>query len=170
MNTYRSLQADPRKRTFGGLRRSEADGTGIFSDDDLAGVLHDATKKVAGAYRARGTPSVLRVIEILGIEQARKWGVCTMNEFRQFLGLKTFSTFKEWNSDEAISKAAEKIYGHVDNLELYPGLQAESCMPLGPGSGICCGYTMTRAILADAIALVRGDRYYTTDYTRKFFL
>ena len=26
---------------------------------------------------------------------------------------------------------------------------------------------MTRAILGDAVALVRGDRFYTTDYTRK---
>jgi len=24
----------------------------------------------------------------MGIEQARKWGVCTMNEFRKYLGLK----------------------------------------------------------------------------------
>ena len=40
-------------------------------------------------------------------------------------------------------------------------------MPLGPASGLCCGYTMTRAILADAIALIRGDRFYTTDYTRE---
>lgn len=40
-------------------------------------------------------------------------------------------------------------------------------MPLGPGSGICCGYTTTRAILGDAVALVRGDRFYTTDYTRE---
>lgn len=63
--------------------------------------------------------------------------------------------------------AARQLYGHIDNLELYPGLQAEDCMPLGPGSGICCGYTMTRAILGDAVALVRGDRFYTTDYTRK---
>ena len=29
-------------------------------------------------------------------------------------------------------------------------------MELGPASGLCCGYTMTRAILGDAIALVRG--------------
>ena len=27
---------------------------------------------------------------------------------------------------------------------------------------------MTRAILGDAIALVRGDRYYTTDFSREF--
>ena len=30
-------------------------------------------------------------------------------------------------------------------------------MGLGPASGLCCGYTMTRAILSDAIALVRGE-------------
>ena len=143
--------------------KRQQDGT--FADDDLAKVLHDATEKVAGAYRARGIPAALRVVEILGMQQARAWGVCTMNEFRGFLGLKKFSSFQEWSSDPVIAKEAEKLYCHIDNLELYPGLQAEDCMALGPGSGICCGYTMTRAILADAIALVRGDRYFTHDYT-----
>ena len=97
--------------------------------------------------------------------QARKWGVCTMNEFREFLGLKRFDSFEEWSTAPGVAAAARQLYGHIDNLELYPGLQAEDCMPLGPGSGICCGYTMTRAILADAINLVRGDRFFTTDYT-----
>lgn len=122
---------------------------------------------MAASYRARGTPEVLRIIEVLAMEQGRAWGVCTMNEFRKFLGLKQFKTFEEWNSDPEIAATARQLYGHIDNLELYPGLQAEDCMPLGPGSGICCGYTMTRAILGDAIALVRGDRFYTIDYTRK---
>lgn len=36
------------------------------------------------------------------------------------------------------------------------GSSSQEIMPLGPASGICCGYTMTRAILSDAIALVRG--------------
>ena len=90
-----------------------------------------------------------------------------MNEFRKYLGLKQFESFEEWNPDPAIANAARTLYQHIDNLELYPGLQAEDCMPLGPGSGICCGYTMTRAILGDAVALVRGDRFYTADYTRK---
>ncbi|EPS97159.1 hypothetical protein FOMPIDRAFT_95975 [Fomitopsis schrenkii] len=161
-DVFGTAEPDPRKRTFGNIKR-QADGT--FSDDDLANLLHDSTEKVAGAYRARGTPACLRVVEILGIEQARKWGVCTMNEFRDFLGLKRFASFEEWSTAPGIAAAARQLYGHIDNLELYPGLQAEDCMPLGPGSGICCGYTMTRAILADAINLVRGDRFFTTDYT-----
>ncbi|TCD62866.1 hypothetical protein EIP91_006272 [Steccherinum ochraceum] len=159
---WTTVDPNPRTRTFSDLKRQK-DGT--FSDDDLARVLQDSTESMAGAYRARGTPAVLRLIEIVGMTQARSWGVCTMNEFRKFLKLKTFETFEEWNPDPEIANTARQLYGHIDNLELYPGLQAEECMPLGPGSGICCGYTMTRAILGDAIALVRGDRFYTTDYT-----
>ncbi|SJL08734.1 related to Psi-producing oxygenase A [Armillaria ostoyae] len=159
---FSKIDSEPRKRVFGGMER-QADGS--FKDDDLARILQDATDKAAGAYRARGTPAALRTIEILGIEQGRLWGCCTMNEFREFLGLARFKSFSEWSTNPEIAQTAELLYGHIDNLELYPGLQAEDCMALGPGSGICCGYTMTRAILADAIALVRGDRYYTTDFT-----
>jgi linoleate 10R-lipoxygenase len=61
---------------------------GRFSDDDLARILKTATHNPAGAFRGRGTPPVLRMIEIMGIEQSRLWGACTMNEFRQFLGLR----------------------------------------------------------------------------------
>ncbi|KAF9039702.1 heme peroxidase [Hymenopellis radicata] len=160
--TFAAIDADPSKRTFGGLQRG-ADGK--FSDDDIAKILLDATENPAGAYRARGTPTVLRVIEIMGILQARQWGVCTMNEFRQFLGLKQFDDFEDWNPDPAIASAARRLYGHIDNLELYTGLQCEDTMPLSPGLRFASGYTMMRAVLGDAIALVRGDRFYTTDFT-----
>ncbi|KAI0081382.1 heme peroxidase [Panus rudis PR-1116 ss-1] len=161
-HAWKTVDPDPKTRTFAGLKRGP---DGSFSDDDLARVLQDATESMAGAYRARGTPAVLRLIEMVGMEQARSWGACTMNEFRRFLGLKEFDSFEEWSSDPEIANTAKQLYGHIDNLELYPGLQAEDCMPLGPGSGICCGYTMTRAILGDAISLVRGDRFFTHDYT-----
>jgi linoleate 8R-lipoxygenase/9,12-octadecadienoate 8-hydroperoxide 8R-isomerase len=38
---------------------------------------------------------------------------------------------------------------------------------MAPGSGLCPGYTISRAVLSDAVALVRGDRFYTVDYTPK---
>ena len=61
---------------------------------------------------------------------------------------------------------AKQLYGHIDNLELYPGLQAEDTIPLGPGNGLCAGYTMTRALLSDIICLARGDPFYTHKLTR----
>ena len=179
VSAWKNVDPDPRTRTFAGLKRTN----GRFSDDDLARILHDATEKPAGAYRARGSPACMRLVEMLGMVQARQWGVCTMNEFREFLGLKRFDTFEEWNSDPeiavrllrrrrriamfvfwapgreqwrfgrrrqrmahgarrlclccvdggadgrfiyfALQNAARQLYGHIDNLELYPGLQAE---------------------------------------------
>ncbi|KAJ7103706.1 heme peroxidase [Mycena crocata] len=176
--SFENLEPDPKLRTFGGLKRGP---DGKFSDDDLAKILFDATESPAGAFGAQGTPSVMRVIEMMGILQARKWCVCTMNEFRQFLGLKQFNDFEDWNPDPEVAGAARRLYGHVDNLELYTGLQCEATMPLYPGVRFSCGYTVAfsppsietapyirqvmRAILGDAIALVRGDRFYTTDFT-----
>ena len=36
-----------------------------------------------------------------------------------------------------------------------------------PGVGIAPTYTISRAVLSDAVALVRGDRFYTIDYNPK---
>ncbi|KAI0046507.1 linoleate diol synthase [Auriscalpium vulgare] len=148
--------------TFGNMKRQE-DGT--FKDSDLAAILKNATEHPASAFKARGTPHVMRLHEIMGIESNRRWGVCSLNEFRKFLGLKPYASFLEWNTDPEIANAAEKLYDNIDNLELYVGLQAEEAKPVVDGAGLCPGYTISRAILSDAIALTRGDRFFTADYT-----
>jgi linoleate 10R-lipoxygenase len=138
---------------------------GSYKDEDIARIIQNATSEPAHRYGARATPSSLRIIEVMTIMQGRKWGVCTMNEFRQCMGLKKFNSFEDWNSDPEIANAARQLYQHIDRLELYAGLQAEETMELRPGSGFCIGYTTMRAILADAICLIRGDRFFTTDFT-----
>lgn len=68
--------------------------------------------------------------------------MCSLNEFRSSLGLPrellvhvlvlemsseyldvslAFSSFLDWNANQQIADDAEKLYGHIDNLELYPG-------------------------------------------------
>ncbi|KAG8221573.1 heme peroxidase [Butyriboletus roseoflavus] len=153
---------DVKTWTFGGLQRGP---DGLFADQDLTRVLQDATERRAGAFRARGCPPVMRVVEILAIEQGRRWGACTLNEFRKFIGLRPYESFQEWNPDPIIHSAAEELYGHIDNLELHVGLQAEETKPPIPGAGLCPGYTISRAILADAVCLTRGDRFLTVDFT-----
>lgn len=61
--------------TFGNLKRG-ADHR--FGDDDLANILHNATEARAGAFKARGIPEALRIIEVMGIEQSRSWGACSV--------------------------------------------------------------------------------------------
>ncbi|KAI9450785.1 heme peroxidase [Lactarius psammicola] len=152
---------DVKQWTFGGLTRTR----GRFADADLARILQDATAAPANAFGARGTPEVLRVVEMLSIEQGRAWGACTLNEFRKFMGLNPYKSFLEWNSEKSIAAAAEALYHDIDNLELYVGMQAEETKEPMPGAGLCPGYTTSRAILADAVALTRGDRFLTVDFT-----
>ncbi|KAG6847120.1 hypothetical protein H0H93_009983 [Arthromyces matolae] len=113
---FGKVVSSPAERTFGGLKRGP---DGRFSDDDLADILHAAIEEPAGSFGGQRTPSVFRLVEIMSIEQSRAWGVCTMNEFRKFLGLKPFATFEEWNPDPEIANNARRLYGHIDNLELY---------------------------------------------------
>ncbi|KAJ7472240.1 heme peroxidase [Mycena galericulata] len=153
---------DVKKWTFNNLERGP---NGRFKDSDLAEILHNATSWRAGAYKARGIPEVLRVIEVLGIEQARRWGACSMNDFRRFLGLKPYASFKEWNPDVQVADAAAKLYKDIENLELYVGLQAEEAKKPMAGAGLCPGYTISRSILADAVSLTRGDRFLTVEFT-----
>lgn len=50
-----------------------------------------------------------------------------------------FTTFLEWNSNPEIASVAEKLYGDIEYLELYVGLQAEEAKPLVDGAGLCPG-------------------------------
>ena len=151
----------PKEWTFGGLKRGE---DGRFDNHALGELIKDCIEEPAHAFGARSTPSSMKVIEIMSMLQARNtFNVCTMNEFRKYLNLAPFKSFEEWNSDHDVASAAEKLYNHIDQLELYPGLFAEETKPNMPGSGVQPGHTVGRGILDDAVALVRGDRFLTID-------
>ncbi|KAE8145267.1 heme peroxidase, partial [Aspergillus avenaceus] len=159
------MDKDPSKRTFADLER-QADGT--FRDEDLVGILTKAIEAVSGSFGARNVPKVLRSVEIMGMEQARKWNVGSLNEFRRFFDLQPYQTFEEINSDPEVADQLRHLYEHPDYVELYPGIVAEEPKdPMVPGVGIAPGYTVSRAVLSDAVALVRGDRFYTRDYNAR---
>lgn len=80
---------------------------GRFNDADLFSVLADATESPASSFGGQNSPGVLRLVEIMGMEQARSWGVCTMNEFRQFLGLK-----RTWSPQTASFSVAVNAYSY----------------------------------------------------------
>ncbi|MCJ1396496.1 hypothetical protein MMC18_009386 [Xylographa bjoerkii] len=159
----RGINPDPGQQTFGGLKRNAA---GSFEDAELVGLLTESTDDVAAAFGARNIPAIMKAVEILGIQQGRQYNLASLNEVRKFFKLKPHATFLEINSDPSVAEALETLYGHPDNVELYPGLQAEEAKAVFvPGSGLCPGLTISTAILSDAVALVRGDRFYTVDFS-----
>lgn len=112
------------------------------------------------------------------MQQARHWRLGSLNEFRKFFGLEPHKSFESINSDPAVAEHLRHLYEHPDFVEMYPGVVAEEAKkPMIPGNslqlisqfnsncvtgvGICPTYTISRAILSDAVVLVRGDRFYT---------
>ncbi len=96
------------------------------------------------------------------MQQARKWNVGSLNEFRKFFGLKPHETFEDINSDPYVADQLRHLYEHPDFVEMYPGIVAEEAKPpMVPAVGIAPTFTISRAILSDAVVLVRGDRFYT---------
>ena len=159
------LSCDPQKRRFADLERS-ADGS--LDDDALVKILADGVEDVAGAFGSRNVPAILKAVEILGIKQARSWNLATLNEFRAFFNLEKHESFDSINSDAKVADALKHFYDHPDLVELYPGLVVEEAKyPTGDeaGQGLSPNYTISRAVLSDAVALIRGDRFYTVDYT-----
>jgi cytochrome P450 len=163
LKAFEATVADePSERTFGGFKRGP---DGKFNDDELVEALATAIEQPGGAFGGRNVPRIMKPIEMLGIIRGRKWNLAGLNEFRKHFGLKAYDTFEDINSDPEVADALRNLYQHPDYVELYPGIVAEEAKtPMVPGVGIAPTYTISRVVLSDAVALVRGDRYYTIDY------
>ncbi|KAH6985528.1 heme peroxidase [Ilyonectria destructans] len=157
------MAQEPESRTFAGLER---DSSGYFDTQALAKLIAESTHDVSAAFGAHQVPAVLKPVVMLGISQARGWHVGTLNELRKFMDLKPHKSFKDINPDPETQEAMKALYKEPDFVEMYPGVLFEHAkQPVYPGSGLCAGFTTIRAILSDAVTLVRGDRFYTLDWT-----
>ena len=61
----------------------------------------------------------------------------------------------EWNSHPEITSVAEKLYGDIEYLGLYVGLQAEEAKFLIDGAGLCPGAELDR-LHRGAFMIVKG--------------
>ncbi|KAI9661338.1 MAG: hypothetical protein M1831_003071 [Alyxoria varia] len=156
------MSDDPLERSFGDLKRGKDHK---YDDDDLVKILQESVEDCANAFGAHMIPEVMRGVEILGIKQARTWNLASLNEFRKHFNLETYQSFEEINRDQEVADTLRNLYDTPDNVELYPGLVCEEPKEAKyPGSGLMPPFTTSRAILSDAIALIRGDRFNTTDF------
>lgn len=150
--------------------------TGKFNDDQLVAEMVKVLNDPICNFGPRNTPKAFKAIEVMGILQARKWEVATLNEFRQFFGLPKHTRFEDINGDKNVQDALRDLYGDPDMVELYPGLfcegggdydpQTGKSSKLDPGTSCPNGHgtALWRGVFSDAITLVRSDRFYTIDW------
>lgn len=65
-------------------------------------------------------------------------------------------TFEDFSEKVEVQKALKELYGTPDNVELYTGLMVERTKQ----TGLRLPYTMGRAILSDAVNLLRNGTVY----------
>ena len=95
----------------------------------------------------------------LNIQRGRDHGLPDFNTARADLGLPRKNTFSEITSVASASAQLAKLYGSVDNIDLFAGLLVEDDLP-----GMIVGETL-RAILIDQFVRSRaGDRFFYTGY------
>ena len=149
-----------KKPVYKYARRSD----GSFDDAQLVKEMAETMEDPICHFGAKNVPKFFKSIEILGILQARKWEIATLNEFREFFGMSRHERFSDINTDEKIQQALCHLYEDPDMVELYPGLFCEGDgRNLDPG--VSCpnqqGTALWRGVFSDAVTLVRSDRFYT---------
>jgi len=80
------LKKKPAKEwEFYGLKR---DAHGRFKDAEIAELIKDCIEEPAHAFGAHGSPASLKLVEIMGMVQARQaFNVCTLNEYVSLINL-----------------------------------------------------------------------------------
>ncbi|MCJ1465542.1 hypothetical protein MMC07_004160 [Pseudocyphellaria aurata] len=143
------------------------DASGKFDDAELVAEMIQVIEDPICQFGGQNVPKIFKAIEILGILQARKWEVATLNEFRDFFGLKRHERFEDINEDKGITNALRDLYDDPDMVELYPGLLCEGkgrCLDPGTSGPNNGSTALWSGIFNDAVTLVRSDRFYTVDW------
>ncbi|XP_075944423.1 prostaglandin G/H synthase 2 isoform X2 [Anarhichas minor] len=90
--------------------------------------------QVAGG---RNVPGPLMYVAIKSIENSRQMRYQSLNAYRKRFSLKPYSSFEDLTGEKEMAAVLEEFYGHVDAVELYPGLLVEK-----PRSNAIFGETM----------------------------
>ena len=139
--------------------------TNLFDDQQMVDKLRECMDEPISNFGPRNVPRCLKNVEIMGIRQARQWQIGTLNDFRDFFGMKRHDTFESISGDVEVQNALRDLYENPDKVELYPGVFCESdrAQDLDPGPSDVDS-ALWAAIFSDAITLVRSDRFYTVDW------
>jgi hypothetical protein len=103
-NTTFGLDHDP-KQDF---QRNPV--TGLFDDQQMIDALTASMDDPISNFGPRNIPKCLRPVEIMGIMQARKWQVGTLNDFREFFSMPRHQTFESVTGNVDVQNALRDLY------------------------------------------------------------
>lgn len=91
----------------------------------------------------------------LNIQRGRDHGLPDYNTVRKFYTGRAITDFKQISSDTAQTGALKRLYGNVNNIDLWIGILSEDHVP-----GTSVGFTMQQILKAQFERLRDGDFYF----------
>jgi prostaglandin-endoperoxide synthase 2 len=91
----------------------------------LGAMFAETSSQPAAVLGLFNTPEFLLPVELASIKLGRAARLRSYNDYREMLQYPRVTSFDQISGDERVQKELERVYGHVDNIELYVGLYAE---------------------------------------------
>jgi prostaglandin-endoperoxide synthase 2 len=101
----------------------------IVVEHGIARLFTDASNQRAGRVGMLNTDPALREPEMASVREARAVQLAPYNDYRELASFPRVTDFDQITGDEAVQAHLRELYGHVDRIELYPGLFAEDTRP-----------------------------------------
>jgi prostaglandin-endoperoxide synthase 2 len=92
----------------------------------LGAIFAESCSQPAALLSLFNTPEYLvTATELASIRFGREAKIRSYNDYRELCQYPRVTSFNQISSDETVQKELQRLYGHVDNIELYVGLYAE---------------------------------------------
>src|SRR4051794_33192000 len=95
----------------------------------IARLFEDSSEQRAGRVGLFNTDAALLEVELASVREARAVRLKPYNDYREYAKFPRVTQFDQISGDRRVQDGLRELYGHVDRIELFPGLFAEDASP-----------------------------------------
>ncbi|XP_066533813.1 prostaglandin G/H synthase 2a [Hoplias malabaricus] len=102
----------------------------IVTEHGISNLVESFTKQTAGRISGGwNLPPAVQGMATKVLEQSRQMRYQSLNAYRKRFNMRPYMSFQDLTGDKELALELEKLYGHVDAVELYSGLLVEKPRP-----------------------------------------
>uniref|UniRef100_A0A3B3TA69 Prostaglandin G/H synthase 2 n=2 Tax=Paramormyrops kingsleyae TaxID=1676925 RepID=A0A3B3TA69_9TELE len=106
----------------------------LLMEHGVNSLVESFTKQVSGRVAGgRNVPHNLMHVAMKSIEHSRNMRYQSLNSYRERFSMTPYTSFEELTGEKEMAAELQKMYGHIDRMELYPGLLVEKPRPRPSG-------------------------------------
>ncbi|KAL4635953.1 prostaglandin G/H synthase 2-like [Arapaima gigas] len=102
----------------------------VLMEHGVRNMVESFTRQIAGRVAGgHNLPPALMTVAAKSIEHSRSMRYQSLNAYRKRFSMRPYTSFLDLTGEKEMAAELEKMYGHIDSMELYPGLLVEKPRP-----------------------------------------